>query len=163
VKTAASTTSCHLQTEGRSNRHEPSFGRNHKQDGTPGPNFARAQQFAGVDQGSTDPFLLNPAKLEFPDNQLPAPLVGGPKTPYVPTLAEAQLDENGLAPAYYQYLTTGGTGQTSATPDMRIKDVNSLRAGPFQLTNPEHDAVRRLCSKPGASLLPDVATTGLQH
>jgi len=106
-------------------------------DGTPGPNFARAQQFAGVDQGSTDPFLLNPAKLEFPDNQLPAPLVGGPKTPYVPTLAEAQLDENGLAPAYYQYLTTGGTGQTSATPDMRIKDVNSLRAGPFQLTNPD--------------------------
>src|SRR3984957_12561801 len=39
-------------------------------DGTPGPNFAKAQQFAGVDQGSsttpTDPFLLNPAKSEFP-------------------------------------------------------------------------------------------------
>jgi phospholipase C len=49
----------------------------------------------------------------------------------------AKESENGLAPGYYQYLITGGTGQPSETPDMRIKDVNSLRAGPFQLTNPE--------------------------
>jgi phospholipase C len=105
-------------------------------DGTPGPNFARAQQFAATDQ-TPDPFLLNPQKAEFPNNTLPAPLVGGPKTPYVSTLALAKESENGLAPGYYQYLTTGGTGLPSQTPDLRIKDVNSLRAGPFQLTNPE--------------------------
>ena len=32
-------------------------------------------------------------------------------------------------------LLTGGTGQTSKTPDARITDVNTLPAGPFQLTN----------------------------
>src|SRR5262249_6228864 len=41
----------------------------------------------------------------------------------------------GLDPSYYQYLLSGGTGQTSATPDKRITKVNELPAGPFQLTN----------------------------
>jgi phospholipase C len=104
-------------------------------DGTPGVNFARGHQFAATDQ-KPDPFLLSPAKAEFPDDQLPAPLVGGPKSAFISTVADAKDTENGLAPAYYKFLTTGGTGQTSATPDLRIKDVNSLPAGPFQLTNP---------------------------
>src|SRR6202034_2414949 len=47
--------------------------------------------------------------------------------------------ENGLPPypayPYYQYLVSGGTGQTKYTPDQRITNVNSLPAGPFQLTN----------------------------
>src|SRR5580658_1762378 len=41
----------------------------------PGPNFAKAQQLAATD---TDTFLLDPPKQLFPNNQLPAPLVGGP-------------------------------------------------------------------------------------
>jgi phospholipase C len=40
-----------------------------------------------------------------------------------------------LPPEYYLSLVSGGTGQTSKTPDQRITNVNSLRAGPFQLTN----------------------------
>ena len=36
---------------------------------------------------------------------------------------------------YYQYLVSGGTGLTSHTPDTRITNVNTLPAGPFQLTN----------------------------
>jgi phospholipase C len=114
----------------------------------PGPNFAVAQQLAAKDAGG-DSFLLNPPKEEFPGNKLPAPLVGGPKVSYIPnecasgtpiaqceaSLALAAQSESGLELADYIDLLTGGTGQTSKTPDERITDVNSLKAGPFQLTN----------------------------
>ena len=105
-------------------------------DGTPGPNFAKAEQSAAADQ-APDAFLLNPAKVSFPGQTLPAPLVGGPNSSYVTgnSLTLAQQSENGLPSDYYQYLVSGGTGQTSQTPDMRITNVNSLPAGPFQLTN----------------------------
>jgi phospholipase C len=43
--------------------------------------------------------------------------------------------ENGLDPAYYVFLTTGGTNQTSGTPDQRIQNVLDLPPGPFQLTS----------------------------
>jgi phospholipase C len=117
----------------------------------PGPNFEKAHQLAARDVGPTDPFLLNPQKQTFPNDQLPAPLVGGPKVSYIPnecssstpitqctaSLTLAQQSETGLEPSYYQYLLSGGTGQTSKTPDQRIDNVNNLPAGPFQLTNGE--------------------------
>src|ERR1700677_475344 len=53
-----------------------------KADGTPGPNFAKAEQRAAVDQ-APDAFLLNPDKVSFPSNTLPAPLVGGPSDSYI--------------------------------------------------------------------------------
>jgi phospholipase C len=107
-----------------------------KADGTPGPNFSKAQQSAAYDI-QPDAFLLNPTKTEFPGAVLPAPLVGGPTDSYVKNdnLTLARQSENGLPSDYYAYLVTGGTGQASATPDARIKNVNSLQAGPFQLTN----------------------------
>ena len=115
----------------------------------PGPHFDLAQQLAARDQGGSDTFLLNPPKAEFPRNELPAPLVGGPKTSYIPnqcaagtplvdcaaSLALAKQSESGLASKDYVDLLTGGTGQTSKTPDARITDVSDLPAGPFQLTN----------------------------
>ena len=115
----------------------------------PGPHFELAHQLAARSQGSTDAFLLNPPKEEFPRNQLPAPLVGGPKTSYFPnkcapgtpitgcdaSLALARQSESGLPTSDYVGLLTGGTGQTSKTPDERVTDVNALPAGPFQLTN----------------------------
>jgi phospholipase C len=115
----------------------------------PGPHFELAHQLAARDEGSADSFLLNPPKEEFPSNQLPAPLVGGPKVSYIPnecasgtpitscaaSLTLAQQSESGLPTADYIDLLTGGTGQTSKTPDERITDVNTLPAGPFQLTN----------------------------
>jgi phospholipase C len=115
----------------------------------PGPHFDAVHQMAAQDNGSSDAFLLNPPKQPFPKDQLPAPLVGGPKVSYIPnqcgsstpitqceaSLALAEQSESGLEPSYYQYLLTGGTGQSSQTPDQRITGVNALPAGPFQLTN----------------------------
>jgi phospholipase C len=49
--------------------------------------------------------------------------------------SDATSSENGLPADYYQYLLTGGTNQTSKTPDTRITDVNSLPPVPFQLTS----------------------------
>jgi phospholipase C len=115
----------------------------------PGPNFEKAHQLAATDMGTSDPFLLSPPKQEFPNNQLPAPLVGGPKVSYIPnecssttpiaqcaaSLTLAEQSESGLPQSYYQDLLTGGTGQTKGTPDQRIANVTALPAGPFQLTN----------------------------
>jgi len=114
----------------------------------PGPNFEKAHQAAATDTGLNDAFLLSPPQQTFPNDQLPAPLVGGPKVSYIPnqcgsspittceaSLALAQQSESGLPSEYYQYLLTGGTGQTSKTPDQRITNVSTLPAGPFQLTN----------------------------
>jgi phospholipase C len=107
-----------------------------KADGTPGPNFAKAEQKAATDS-QPDLFMLDPPKTSFPGNVLPAPLVGGPSNSYIPddSLTMAMQSETGLPPDYYGYLVTGGTGQSSYTPDARIKNVTSLPAGPFQLTN----------------------------
>ncbi len=115
----------------------------------PGPNFNKAHQLAAADLGASDPFLLSPPKQQFPSDHLPSPLVGGPKVSYIPnecgagtpisqcaaSLVLAQQSESGLPASYYQDLLTGGTGQSSGTPDQRITDVNALPAGPFQLTN----------------------------
>jgi phospholipase C len=107
-----------------------------KADGTPGPNFSKAAQKAAIDE-NPDAFLLDPEKTSFPKDVLPAPLVGGPKDSYVPhdNLTLARESENGLTPEGYHELVSGGTGQTSDTPDERIADVNAIPAGPFQLTN----------------------------
>jgi phospholipase C len=107
-----------------------------KKNGSPGPNFYKAEQQAAADPAA-DSFLLSPAKSSFPNGVLPAPLVGGPKDSFVTgdSLTLAKQSENGLPANYYQYLVSGGTGQTSATPDARITHVNALPAGPFQLTN----------------------------
>jgi phospholipase C len=105
-------------------------------DGTPGPYFNNAKQFAATDE-APDSYELNPPKSAFPGNVLPTPLAGGPTDSWITgdSLTLAQQSENGLPASYYQYLITGGTGLTSKTPDTRIADVNSLPPGPFQLTN----------------------------
>jgi phospholipase C len=107
-----------------------------KADGTPGPNFAKAEQLAANDT-SSDGYLLDPPKNSFSSSILPAPLAGGPPDSFVKndSLTLAKQSENGLPADYYAYLVTGGTGLTSATPDTRIKNVSSLPTGPFQLTN----------------------------
>jgi phospholipase C len=120
-------------------------------DGTPGPNFQKAEQKAAVDQ-APDAFLLSPDKVSFPGDVLPAPLVGGSETAtgapalsYIPgnSLTLAMQSENGLPSAYYSSLVTGGTLIPHKTPDTRIAGVTStepyystLPPGPFQLTGP---------------------------
>src|ERR1700691_183897 len=66
-------------------------------DGTPGPNFSKAAQSAASDP-APDTFLLSPTTSSFPNQVLPAPLVGGPSsTSYVSgnSLTVAQQSENG--------------------------------------------------------------------
>ena len=105
-------------------------------DGTPGPNFYKAEQRAAVDT-APDTFLLSPDKVPFQNNVLPAPLVGGAFDSYIPgdSLTLAGESENGLPTSYLPDLVSGGTGLPSRTPDTRITNVNSLPPGPFQLTN----------------------------
>jgi phospholipase C len=104
--------------------------------GAPGPNFQKFSQSAAKDQ-APDAFLLSPGKADFQGSVLPAPLVGGPTDSFVKndSLTLAKQSENGLPADYYGFLVTGGSGQTSRTPDARIKNVSALPPGPFQLTN----------------------------
>jgi phospholipase C len=103
-------------------------------DGTPGPNFAQAQQQNANNQASDD-FLLSPPKSSY--SVLPQPLNGGPVTSYVKddNLTLARQSENGLPGDYYAYLVTGGSGLSGKVPDTRISNVSKLPPGPFQLTN----------------------------
>jgi phospholipase C len=110
-----------------------------KADGTAGPNFPVAEQKAAYDV-APDAFMLSPSvTTSFDGNVLPAPINGGPTDSYVKNddLKLARQSENGLPADYYAYLVTGGTGLTGKVPDTRIKNVNALPPGPFQLTNGE--------------------------
>jgi phospholipase C len=124
-------------------------------DGSPGVNYGKARQYQGDDLKT---YQLTPPKQPYAT--LPPALVGGPSTPSVcglltppvttgtscpntpANLAQAAAIENGLAPTYVQYLLTGGTGQTSKTPDQRIEydgqGPTTLPPGPFQITGPRH-------------------------
>ena len=114
-------------------------------DGSPGPNYSFAIQYTACDggTGTTCPpplgvYQTSPqSKSLYP--RLPAPLTGGPSNVCtdngICTLADATSSENGLSPAYYQFMLTGGTGQTGKTPDKRITNVSNLPPGPFQLTS----------------------------
>ena len=102
-------------------------------DGTPGPNYSLAHQNSAVDTAG-DGFQESPGGKALYAT-LPPPLAGGPKTPFVSSLAVAKAVENGLPDdTYYTYLTTGGTGLTAGTPDTRLPNVTNLPPGPFQIT-----------------------------
>ena len=111
---------------------------------------------------------------------LPPALVGGPSTPDIckalgiatgtscdtpDNEAKAAKLENGLPDVYLKCLLTGGTGQTSKTPDKRIsydgREASHLPPGPFQITSPRSS--RRLRRQPCPSFLPDVSGTRLQR
>jgi phospholipase C len=127
-----------------------------KSDGTPGPNYSKAEQSSAMGYGN---YQLAPPKTPY--TTLPPALVGGNQTPIgcqllgmpngsvtdcnTPTNVMAVKQyENGLSPLYYQYLLTGGTGQTGHPPDARIfydgADASNLPPGPYQLTQSGHSA-----------------------
>ena len=107
--------------------------------GTPGPNYSLSLQNAATDTGtySNDPG----GKSLY--GSIPPVVTGGPETAYGEQLLDAglitspyQIEPGFLAPAYYQYLMTGGTGLTDAYtgPDTRIPNDLDLPGGAFQLT-----------------------------
>src|SRR3984885_15287747 len=112
----------------------------------PRPNFVKAHQSAAADLGGSDTFLLSPPQSNFPNNELPSPLTGGPSgdngyfsgdnpcntTPPLSAIDCALKSEDGLSSLQdYADLVSGGTGLDSHVPDTRISDVNHLPAGPF--------------------------------
>ncbi len=104
------------------------------EDGSPGPNFARAVQKSASDPGP-GPFQLSPGS-QTPYTVLPPVLAGGAKTPYVSSLTAAQTAESAaLPPEYVPLLLTGATGLTSGTPDTRLaQNPLTVPSGPFQLS-----------------------------
>jgi len=108
-----------------------------REDGSPGPNYSLAAQYTAMDNAS-DGYQNSPGDKTI-YSTLPPPLTGGPKSACgsngICTLADAEASENGLAADYYQYMLTGGTGQASHVPDVRIANVSGLPSGPFQLTS----------------------------
>jgi phospholipase C len=110
-----------------------------KADGTPGPNYSESIQYSATDTGnySNDPGGKNLY------GSIPPVVTGGPEVAYGEQLLDAgviknayQIEPGFLAPNYYQYLMTGGTGLTDAYtgPDTRIPNVLDLPGGSFQLT-----------------------------
>jgi phospholipase C len=119
------------------------------EDGAPGPNYGAALQYNAYDFKT---YQTTPPKRPYAT--LPPALVGGTSTPYAcqflgtttgkscvsaANIEKVKVYENGLSPEYYQYLLTGGTGQTNKTPDQRVhydgQDATHLPPGPYQLTN----------------------------
>ena len=108
-------------------------------DGTPGPNFAKAQQYKIVSAPNGGKFF-NSADLKnkqlYP--VLPAPDVAGvgAVSPYAAILGIPGGDP-GLPPQDQFLFGTGGTGLSfKLGPDTRITNVNNLPPGPFQMTGP---------------------------
>ena len=109
------------------------------QDGSPGPNFAKAHQFKIVSAPNGGKFF---SSADLAQKQLyatlPAPdLAGvGPVSPYLPVLSIPGGDP-GLPPADQFLFGTGGSGLGfTLGPDTRITNVNNLPPGPFQMTGP---------------------------
>ncbi|HLH75279.1 MAG TPA: alkaline phosphatase family protein [Candidatus Binataceae bacterium] len=98
-------------------------------DGTPGPNFARAQQWQASDTGS---YSVHPDKTE-PFSSLPQPTTGGAPTnaPFA-SVSAAEEVEPALPQPDYTLLTIGGTGLPSGLDTRFPAD---LADGPFDITN----------------------------
>ena len=73
------------------------------------------------------------------------------------SLKLAMQSESGLPANAYIDLLTGGTGQTSKTPDAAHHRREQLAGRTLPIDQRQHVPVRRLCGEPGASLLSDVA------
>ena len=107
-------------------------------DGTPGPNYALAQQASAAPEAN---YYIGAAS-KTPYDVLPAPTTGGAPTasrdtaaPFK-TVAEVAALGPDLDPADYALATTGGTGLPARVVDTRVSNANNLPGGPFQMTGP---------------------------
>jgi phospholipase C len=108
------------------------------EDGTPGPNFAQAQQFSVGMQPSY--YIGAPVVAKSPynaTNQMPQPNTNGvPQAPTATsgpfqTIAQASVEKD-MDPADLDILTTGASGLPTGSLDTRIPGAGSL-TGPFPL------------------------------
>ena len=115
-------------------------------DGSPGPNYAKAAQFAAVDNnfyaispGQKTPYNASnkpqaPGTSYAPQTCYTAvntAALNGPGCMATPALA-AQADY-GLLPQDLSLLTTGATGLPGNSPDTRVLNYNNLPSGPYPL------------------------------
>lgn len=119
-------------------------------DGSPGPNYAKAAQFAAVDNnfyaispGQKTPYNSTSNKLQPPGTSY------APQTCYtdvntaaldgpgcMATLALAAQADYGLLPGDLPLLTTGATGIPGGSPDTRVLNYANLPNGPYPLVTP---------------------------
>jgi phospholipase C len=98
-------------------------------DGTPGPNYAKAQQFKATD---STVFSIHPHKTD-PYHTLPPVNDGSaPTKPYFTTVAQVAAIEPGIWSGSRYELTTGGTGEPNYVPDARVPQA--LPNGPYQIS-----------------------------
>ena len=116
------------------------------EDGTPGPNFAAAQQFSVAPQPQFYIGAPKKAKTLYVSNQMPQPNTNGAPSaqgtasaPFAPAFlaAAAVLDPSPDFTANTNtILTTGFTGLAADSVDSRIPNAGVLPNGPFVLQGP---------------------------
>src|ERR1700721_543963 len=112
-----------------------------KANGKPGVNYSLSAQFSALDSTPSGGgvYAIDPQSKSI-YSTLPPALAGGPEAPTVAgpapftTLKVGKLADQGLAPAYTQFLITGAPGIPSGQIDTRVTDATSLREGVFQLS-----------------------------
>src|SRR3984893_3167719 len=118
-----------------------------KEDGSPGPNYAKAAQFSAT---VTNQYSINPAQktaYNTTSNKLQAPGTSyAPEKCYTTVeqaalngpgcltrLSESARGDYGLGKQDLPLLTTGATGLPVGSPDTRILDNSNLPKGPYPL------------------------------
>ncbi|MBV8925045.1 MAG: phosphoesterase [Bradyrhizobium sp.] len=109
------------------------------EDGTPGPNFAKAQQFSVGAQPSYFISMPNGSKTPYsPTNLMPQPNTNGAPSAQSETgapfqnVTEASVEKD-IDSSDLDILTTGATGLAQGVLDTRIPGAGTLPAGPFVL------------------------------
>src|SRR5579871_5659879 len=112
------------------------------EDGTPGPNFAQAQQFSVAGQPAFYIGAPVSAKTPYsPTNAMPQPNTNGTpsaqsaSSPPFQTIAQASVEKD-IDPSDLDILTTGASGLPTGVNDTRIPGVPNL-GGPFPLQGPQ--------------------------
>jgi len=112
------------------------------EDGTPGPNFAQAQQFSVAGQPSYYVGAPAMAKSPYsPTNTMPQPNTEGTPAAQSDTgapfksIAEASVEKD-INPGDLDILTTGATNLPANSLDTRVPGAGTL-AGPFQMQGPQ--------------------------
>jgi phospholipase C len=111
------------------------------EDGSPGRNFALAQQFSVAAQPSYYVGAPNAAKFPYnPANKMPQPNTEGTPaaqsdtSPPFKTIAEASVEKD-IDPSDRDILTTGATNLPANSLDTRVPGAGTL-AGPYPLQGP---------------------------
>ena len=112
------------------------------EDGTPGPNFAKAKRYQATVTGT---FSIAPSR-KTPYAKLPPAMTDGAPSkasdsnppPFATDAAVGEVEgqiQDGLRPADYHLLTTGASGLPSSSIDTRIANAASPANGPFPISS----------------------------